>query len=1082
MPTKEAVSQVEVSDRAPHTASGTVSLTSWLAKPKPTAYTDVFIIRTSSRSRRDFEAMFRAGVALRPNDPDVKALESVGHRIVLDEGAPDRARLGAMELRRGSVSGGKGSALLGWLVPIGKTLFVLYLETARKADIAGPTKDQARNAFTEALCEIVRTLTPQHLYAPLFTRLVRNVDFGSQLMRTLTEHKTEVWVEGKKLDLSKSDAAQLKTLLDSWFASTDANALVSRLGGIEAGIYAEGSWYLTAQLLPFTWRPQQVQRVDPITGEVSQHVPDARVLEVTPGSEDIFDEFVSLLTDREKNLRSIGVRLGARGVCDRAPKNFANPKTLDQLAQPGHAVSNLIQQRWLDAWHSGVYCTQVALKSDLRDSHPAIAEHTAEREDGSLWLDVAVELPMPERGYWLTDEQYNAVVAVRKAPTPQRVGRAASNGDRRPLSSLAQWDAPEAGRQWRLGTFDSAHTYTLLWRDLDQAYDASGRLLGWTPDQKQTHKTATLRATDLHKSIGKQLLDVAAKLEDQAAPLTIPARETGATPPLVRAELAVSAAEAEVAAAAARRKGIRKLRQEAVGRGDAEEAAELEEDEAAAKQDLVAAEQAVVSAKQRLEQLRDTSAVDERPQQAQLLSLEAVGVALETCGALAPAALNDALARLLGTSLRFQTHDNDLTVSWTAEVSVPLVGGGVGTYAMSAAERVPVVANTPRLEGAEKRDWQALYAEQFFGEGLSFAQLGQLRGLDGSGKADTTLYKTIRGWLHDRNAAPQTISALMDAPPQVRQVLYRLFTGKAPVGAYEQHLAAVYVNGRATPVYWPSMWAASTHTNARKVLDAVEALNPAGAPTVDVADETNLPNSVLVAVSQPQAAASQVGKRASRSTGCLVADPCVVRIGPWGQGTQPTADRKLGVRRCEHADCAALVARSERGVLVPLVVPELECGNGLICRDCRRSPVDAGVVFPEFYLEPWSGGRRATVVVDGRKQWVGSHVAGEIEAVRSPQKAAHNRGQRKLTNEQQAQALAALEAGESLRSTAKKFGITPRTLTTTLNWRAGRKPVTEAQVREARKLRAAGGTLEDVAAQVGVSVTTLRAKLKDAAA
>ena len=99
-----------------------------------------------------------------------------------------------------------------------------------------------------------------------------------------------------------------------------------------------------------------------------------------------------------------------------------------------------------------------------------IAERETKDGGTELWLDVEVRLPLPDRGYWLTAQEHERIMDVRRAPTPQRIGKAASRGDRRPLSSLSQWDDPAAGRQYRLATFGSTSNYECLWRNLRDAY------------------------------------------------------------------------------------------------------------------------------------------------------------------------------------------------------------------------------------------------------------------------------------------------------------------------------------------------------------------------------------------------------------------------------------------------------------------------------------------------------------------------------------------------------------------------------------------------------------------------------------
>ena len=967
---------------APVRASDVRSLKSFLATPAAQRCDRLWVIRTSSSSKRDFHAMFRAGVALAPNDPDVQVLAGVGHKIVMPEGAADRQRLGAMELRRGSVKDGVGTKLLGWCIPINRTMFILYLDSARKADMPGPTPDQSKNAFTEALCEIVREIQPTHIYAPLLSRLVRNFDFGMAVLRTLREFGVQVWVEGKQLEFT-GEAGELRGILETYFSSRDADGTVGRLTGVEADIRADGEFYGALEFLPFTWRSKMVQHTDPLTGEPTMVVPDKRDIEVTPNSVEVFDKFMVMLSQRHRTLDEIGRALGALGVRSRDPRSFAEPRLLTDLSQPATAVATLIQPRWLDAWLTGEYRTTVKMRADIRDTRPDLADLVSTREtkngEEEWWLDVTVPLPMPERGYWITEAQWQRIMEVRHAPTPQRIGRAASNGDRRPLASLAQWDDVEAGKQHRLATFDSSDAYSCIWRPLSEAYDAGGAPLGWKPEHK-ANKLASVSAPALHQSIGAQLIALAADLEDQVAPLTLPTAQAAATnAPLLRAEAALEAAREAVAKVEARIKGIRRERQEARGRGDDDEVAALDEDAADAKSDLAQAKADVEKAEQALKDAQKTAPAAPTTVTADLGSLELVGVALMRCGPKAPAALNDALALLLRDSLRVIPASTGLTVTWTATVTVPLVDGGEGTHEISSPEPVPGIAFTVRrldrrgkaTDEKASPDWDDRLAQAYFDEGQSLAEVAAARGVDGSGKNDTYPVRRLRAWLADHGVVnSKRRLAAMDAPSEVRQVLARLLRGNSPANAYEKVLLETYTRDQA----WGSCWAADTHDHARALHAAVEALGGKNVDPLKACQKAGLtwPEMVLV-----------TGDRRLYRVGGKDVDAGPVLHRNWtslGQGDDPKKVTKtLSLLTCPHSDCLAKRTTGKPGVLIQLLVPELANRAtdrhvaGLLCRSCRRTPDNTQAVFPEVYLQPWRGGRRSKVVVDGQEQWVGSH-------------------------------------------------------------------------------------------------------------
>ena len=955
--------------RSPQRAAAVESLDDWLQDPRRAAVRQIVVIRTSSTSRINFSAMFEAGVAMLPNDPDVAQLAEIGHRIVLDEGADERARLGALELRRGSVAGVSGRALLGWLVPVGHTVFVLYLQTARLADVAGETPDQAKNCFTEAMCQIVRALKPARVYAPLLSRLFRNRDFAAQLMRTLREYRTDVWVEGKRFPLTGSEGA-LTSLIHTHFAAMEADSNVARLGAIEASIYEAGQWYTTSRLLPFTWRPVTITRHNPLTGETERHVPNDRDLEVTPGSVAAFDQFVQMLSDPTQSLHDVGMALGTAGVRERAPRHFGDPRLLSDLAQPATAVASLIQQRWLDVWLTGIYSTSIKLKSDLRDSHPKLSDHIAEREDGTLWLDVEIPLPVPERGHWLTGDMYDRLMLVRRAPTPQRLGRAASTGDRRPLSSLAQWDDRDAGRQYRLGTFDSSHTYSVLWRPLATAYNRSGHGLGWDKRSKR-NKLAAVNCQALHESIGAALIQLASDLEGQIAPLIVPANSSAVgICPVVRARTTRDTAADRVARIDFRLRGIRRDRQEARGRDDDDEVAALDEDRAEALLALDEARDALDEAEKALE---TASASSSEPKEAPagtralLSSLELVGVALTRCGAVAPASLNDALARLLGTSLRVHPTASSLAVVWECTASIPLVDGGAGTYHLTSPQPVPGIAFTVRASGGQlpNPDWQDRLAEQYFGQGIDYPELGRIRNLDGSGRADTYLVKQMMLWLGKQGVPVGLRAAASDAPPEVRIALRRALLGGAGT-AFERHLLGCYTSPAGR---WSSTWAAEDGDIPREIVAAVESAGGGGPVAAALAAQlTGVP---MASLTEHSLARRQV----TRGTG-IFAGPIIERVaGNWARGAGPVG-RDVALRRCPHADCLGLADPADPvpGILIQLVVPELS-PEGLICRSCLRRPDDSQTVFPGTYLQAWRGGRRIRSTKDGKERMIGTRLS-----------------------------------------------------------------------------------------------------------
>ena len=232
--------------------------------------------RTSNKSKNEFAAMLQRGEGGRPDDPDVKKLAAYGHTIVLPEGQALRQKLGAFSITRGSVDGSSSHAVLGWAIPIGRTLFILYLESARKFDVAGRTRDQSTNAFAEAFRAIVRGTRPEVVHTPLLTRVFRLIDHALPVMRTLRVYGAQLYAEGKLIALDSDDEKFLATI-QAAMADKDAAQNVARLEGDRLTIYGRGEWYLDRQLLPFTWDTEFEMIQDPQSGalvrrELDKHV------------------------------------------------------------------------------------------------------------------------------------------------------------------------------------------------------------------------------------------------------------------------------------------------------------------------------------------------------------------------------------------------------------------------------------------------------------------------------------------------------------------------------------------------------------------------------------------------------------------------------------------------------------------------------------------------------------------------------------------------------------------------------------------------------------------------------------------
>lgn len=953
-------------------------LGSWMrAQPD---VTQVVVIRTSDQDKSGFAVMFDAGVAMLAHDPDVQVLTAIGARIVTDAGAPDRARVDAYEIRRGSVLGGVGYGLLGYALVIGSTLFILYLESARTADIPGPTADQTRNTFTEVLCTLLRHFRPTAAHTPLVSRLFRSMDFAHQVLRTLRELDIELYAEGAKLDLKGKD--DLGPMLRAWFASREADAIVSRLGNIELSMYMSGAWYLSENFLPFTWRAATRIVRNALTGEEERIVEDKHRLEVVPESVPVLSELLHRVGQRSTTHHELGIYLGEQGVTSRAPRHF-NKGVLLNSSPTTHLASNaarsLLQERWLTAWETGIYRRLIKMKSDPRTAMPALVDHIVEvtTDTGAveLYLEVNTPMPAPPGGWGLSPAVFataRARLAAEDA-SPQNAARRTSTGKQKPLNGLCSYTSHDDS--YALTSVESGPTYELRCRPLIQSEDANGHQLGWV---KSDTWLATIRAEDLHRSVGGAMARALTNLEGRTAALQL--RPAATTAPAARTlELDTERAREAVDGASARLQGVKADRQRLEGaratRGldddETEQLDELAEDE----RDARAARRAAVAA---LERLQHTD-VDAEPAaaaactvdglaEADVALVDVVAASLLRTRYRAPDILNQVLSRVL-RDLRVTPDRHNTAVTWTATLVVPLLDGTDAEIDLHGD------APIPNRKGASKRAGKnepaalnlPMLAEAYLRDGLELAAIGTRKGVRADGAPGSFLVKMVRAMLADQGGVSAgLVNAALDMPALVRPSLHQALTTEAHLDdPWLAHLRHVYTGTTSFGV----TWCMGQHHEARLALRHIEqhAADPFdGMDSYQLSDAMPYRYELL----RQLALKRQWGRTQGR--------------GPWLQrrADYETAPGTIGAQECAHTDCAQRRSTGLGGILAPMATPETnstigrphETLLGLVCRTCRRMPGLPDLVVPTVYLQDWVGGRRMQIGSGNGAQWVGTRL------------------------------------------------------------------------------------------------------------
>jgi hypothetical protein len=938
---------------------------------------DMDLRRTSNKSKRDFESMLNRGAGGRPDDPDSQSLAEYGHEIVLPSGEPLRRELGAFTITRGSVDGTRSRAVLGWAIPVGRTLFVLYLESARAFDIAGRTPDEGANAFAEAVRGLIRATRPARLHTPLLSRVFRLVDHAVPLMRTLRTYGVRLYAEGQPVPLDSDDAKFMATIRAAMM-DKDAAQTVARLEGDRLTIYGRGEWYPGRNLLPFTWDTCWELVEDPLTGVLTRRDTDKHTLSVTERGPELLRLLVRLGSTPGVSRDEIAIALGREGVVSRAAIYARNPRTLDRLNRPRSAIDSLVTRQWVSAYRTGWYEAEVEFTSDLRSAYPAAPLRVD--ANGRRWLEVKVRMPAPEGGWGISDDEWEAFERVQFGAADRPRGRAASKaGQVRPLLGLCMYT--DGDKQRTVLGFESSG-YQLCERPNTLARNPDGSARGWGAEATWT---ATINCKAWHTSLASVLAATGLELADQLVPLT-PIVPEPVSSAVDQRGVALQQALKEVERVEGRIRGIREERQEARGDLGIDEQRKrrlivrLDEDEQRADADLDAARSRVADLKRQPANPAPPPDTRDELAEADFSTLETVIAALLRFSGTAPHVLADAVQRLLGDSLRWQLTNQGTTMTWSGELHLPLRDGSTATRPIRGEvpvsrgtsrkslvkpgsdrqKRLPQRSNAPTGSSAEA------YARRFFLDGASIRDIEKDRDIVPAGGSASPVYRDLRAWLLDHGiASPDLARAALDLPIlRSRRALFRALVGDSgPADPFDAFVADVYRNGipvasdgeLARQTSWGVLWCGASMLAERRVFDILKAQPVPGVPmsAAQLADLADVPYTTSGrdrAVGRGVSLLDVVnGGRRRRADG--YSDPVLplFLIKDWiTRDSRPAEQKTVALRPCLHRNC--------RGHLQPVPVPEVP--GMLLCDACRRLPGNELVVFPREYLAPWSGGRR----------------------------------------------------------------------------------------------------------------------------
>lgn len=931
------------------------------------------LIRTSGRDREQWIASAKTSFAsIDKSLPDVAQALALGFDLIRNDeiGVTTREHLGGsvFVLRRGHAPGGKGEAQIGIILHIGETLFLYLLSSARANDIKGATADRDSNAFTEILSTAVRHVTDAgraaepsfrpEVHAREHGRFVRSETFGAALKATFI-HCRAIVFKPERIDLTDS-AAQQAFSFGSMMEDSAVNSLIKGMNRPEVILQADGGWYEWHQFVPFTHQPVKAIETDARTGRTIETIHKHRI--AVAEDLDLAKRILRSLVDE-----ILKDKAGTKGVTDweavgavaasfdlpsRRPSDLRKGILLSDLpeASQARAAKNLLKKNYIDGWRSGHFVKDVKVKTEL---HLELDDAELVSTPKGDYYRCTIDFPLPEGGWGITDDEWDKVLKRRFPQTDEQKAarRAAATGDRLPLAGVIEWDNLETGTQWKVLT---KARYVLHSRPLSEAYVHSAAV-GWEPTTVGPLH-ATLRPSQLHKSIGEAM---------QAALLSLDSPARSATMPVYRAAPAAESTAEQM------RMQIRDAKEDL---DDAEDQLAGAEDEnarasgrsrkdpseaktRAAKRALATLERAqnrVADAEQRLAQAnkltaKQTAKATSSEHEVESATAEFTAVALQRCTGGAPPWLNQACGYFLvdWTITPVSVPGSRPSVDWSCNMVLadPVTGTDVLVPLSGNVANTAHDGTTRGRKKAEAMAWAFLY------DGQEVADIAEAAGLARSSAKNSYAYSEIRRVMSAVVTDSQLLAAAMDHfSPAARRVLWAAVSDQhealrgIDVG-FADHIKTTYIGVAAV-----NSWSLcrGSFVNPRKVAGLLEAAG--GSMTLpDLIEASGLSAEDI----------TMLTRGGSDSTGSTATKPIAYFTKNFSRGgtPMPMGDRVISLRECPHEDCPDRMRGNAAWCTIILRLPETEAGYGVLCPTCRRCPVKtmSKVRFPADYLRPWSG-------------------------------------------------------------------------------------------------------------------------------
>jgi hypothetical protein len=782
-------------------------------------------IRTSSSNieqwRQSATTSFAALELL--NDSDVILAQSYGMELVQRDAVGDakRAELGdaVFELMMCHAPGGVGVRRIGVVLHVKRTLFVYLLTSARADNLQAETDDRRGNAATEILSAVVRqAYAVGRLHDPAYRprvharehdRIIRDERHGTALKETFTSCKVIAFIPNKVDLCDPGEASQFSfgTLL----SSVAVEGLVRGMNRAEVVLQYNGGFYSSIAQAPFTHEAARTLEVDPRTGVTYASTNKHRlaVAADVEAARALLRTLVDGLSEDRVDHRGIKKKLPDWAKVAALPQVLALPSrlpydlkrgiTLGQKPLTGRikSLKSLINRRWIEGWRTGWFTVDVPIKVELKLDLGDEVQIVTKGEKRYYRLKVA--MPLPEGGWGITDEEWGEVLR-RRYPEKDRT----PTTDCHPLAGTG-WDDDTADREYRLAT---RNRYVLQSRQLSATGTERGDRVGWQEGPKPRHE-ATITSHVLHTSVADVAREALMGLDAPLAPVVLqhaaPVRQEerlafDATTRKDLLEAVEDAQDLEAVATSDQQEARAKLKK-AERTGDPTAVSEARRKLGIADKALARAEEKVRTAQQELDDYDAHAPATAAVPAEELVDLltatpEFVVAALEKCPSVGPVWLHTACSTLF-TDWRFrvvQSAGSRDRVAWEC-VMLLEVEGSDDTVRLPLSGEVDSSSN---LNGSAAATTVEDWAWRFFYRGESFAEVGAAAGIDGSGKKNSWLYKSLSDWL--KPAVPDLTlrTAALHCPiPTVRRILWAMITGDVAALAglddgFIAHIEVVY--------------------------------------------------------------------------------------------------------------------------------------------------------------------------------------------------------------------------------------------------------------------------------------------------